>query len=380
MARKKTNEEFIKEVYDLVGDEYAFLDEYNGNKTKIKCRHNKCGYEWVVIPANFLNRGSRCPKCFGNIKKSNKEFKREIYDLVGYEYQFLDNYINNSTKLPCKHNKCGHEWMITPLKFLQGRRCPQCAGNKQKTNEEFVEEAYSLVGDEYEFLEEYTNALAKIKCKHNKCNYEWSVTPSAFLNNRTRCPKCFGTRLKTQEQFEEDVYALVSNEYKVLGEYNGTTEYIEIKHSKCGYTYSVRASHFLYSASRCPLCSKSKGEEKVRLYLKKQNIKLIPQHSFDDCRNKNPLPFDFYLPDHSVIIEYDGIQHYKPVDFAGKGDEWAIENFNYQQQNNNIKNQYCLNNNITLMRIPYWDFDNIDQILEEWLHNYDLLPKEQGIV
>ena len=53
MARRKTNEEFTNEVYDLVGNEYIFLEKYIRDGTKIKCRHNKCGHEWYITPSSF---------------------------------------------------------------------------------------------------------------------------------------------------------------------------------------------------------------------------------------------------------------------------------------------------------------------------------------
>lgn len=78
---------------------------------------------------------------------------------------------------------------------------------------------------------------------------------------------------------------------------------------------------------------------------------------------KKNCVFDFYLPDYNILIEYDGEQHFKPVDFASKGLEWATKIFEYNQIKDKIKNDYCKDNNIRLIRIPYWDFDNIETIL-----------------
>ena len=92
------------------------------------------------------------------------------------------------------------------------------------------------------------------------------------------------------------------------------------------------------------------------------NIQYISQYRFDDCKNIRTLPFDFYLPDYNTCIEYDGELHYKAVDYFG-GDE-ALSNTQFRDD---IKTQYCLNNNIRLIRIPYWEFNNIDKILSETL-------------
>ena len=80
------------------------------------------------------------------------------------------------------------------------------------------------------------------------------------------------------------------------------------------------------------------------------------------------LPFDFYIPDLNICIEYDGEQHFEPVDFGGKGKEYAEKRFKAQQKRDNIKTEYCKNNNIKLIRIPYWEFDNVENILKQELN------------
>jgi len=110
----------------------------------------------------------------------------------------------------------------------------------------------------------------------------------------------------------------------------------------------------------CPICKESKGEKKVREFLIKHNIIFIPQHTFFECKNTNVLPFDFYLPDYNTCIEYDGIQHFKPVNrFGGE------KGFLLTKQNDLIKNKFCLVNKINLIRIPY--FDNITSHLKTLL-------------
>ena len=98
--------------------------------------------------------------------------------------------------------------------------------------------------------------------------------------------------------------------------------------------------------------------------MEKYNVVFIPQKRFDDCRRIYPLPFDFYLPSYNTIIEYDGEGHYYPVDFKGHD---GTETFQRTAKNDKIKNEYCKNNNINLIRIPYWDYDNIEMILDNIL-------------
>ena len=111
----------------------------------------------------------------------------------------------------------------------------------------------------------------------------------------------------------------------------------------------------------------SKGENIIDNYLKSVNINYIRQYKFDNCKNKRKLPFDFYIPDYNVCIEYDGIQHYESVKRFG-----GVDNLLKIQQKDKIKNEYCLNNNIRLIRIKYNEniYDKLSFIYD--YHNHYL--------
>lgn len=117
----------------------------------------------------------------------------------------------------------------------------------------------------------------------------------------------------------------------------------------------------------CGCVVRSKGEIKIAKYLKDNNVDFEEQKRFLDCKDKNTLPFDFYLPLLNVCIEFDGRQHIEPVDFGGNRENVALYNFKKIQQHDKIKNQYCKDNNINLLRIPHTEFDNIEKILLEKL-------------
>ena len=98
----------------------------------------------------------------------------------------------------------------------------------------------------------------------------------------------------------------------------------------------------------CGCMNQSKGELYIEERLRDLDINFEKQKRFEDCKNIKTLPFDFYVPQNNVCIEYDGEQHYKPIDFWG-GEERFLE----RQLNDKIKDEYCNKNNITLIRIPY---------------------------
>ena len=98
----------------------------------------------------------------------------------------------------------------------------------------------------------------------------------------------------------------------------------------------------------CPYCRESKGEKEVEKYLKINNIKYIRQYTFDNCRDKRKLPFDFYLPDFNICVEFDGALHFISVQYFGGFDKLVDT-----QKKDKIKTDYCKNNNIKLLRIKY---------------------------
>lgn len=112
----------------------------------------------------------------------------------------------------------------------------------------------------------------------------------------------------------------------------------------------------------CPQCnSSSNGENRIKSYLENNGILFNRNYIFDDCKNKRGLRFDFYLHELNTIIEYDGEHHFIENKYFGIG------NLEYVRKNDEIKNQYCLNKNIRLIRIPYCDFDKIESILGRFI-------------
>ena len=123
----------------------------------------------------------------------------------------------------------------------------------------------------------------------------------------------------------------------------------------------------LLRGNGCPICNSSKGEKRIIKYLESNNIKYKPQCSFDGCKNINSLLFDFYLPTYNLAIEYDGEYHSRIIKYKNEPFVVAKKRFLRQQTNDNIKNKYCDKHNIKLIRIPYTEFNEIENILDKYL-------------
>lgn len=213
---------------------------------------------------------------------------------------------------------------------------------------------------EYKLIEViHTGRNLRIKVKCDKGHiYETNLdTFKGTVNKKgCRCRKCSGSHKHTIEDVKDFAnkynYEVISDTY-----INNKTHLI----FKCpkDHTFPMRFDHFK-NGTRCPFCRESKGEKDILKYLDKHDIKYIRQYRYEDCKDTRTLPFDFYLPDYNTCIEYDGELHYKTIDFYG-GDEELKK----QQCRDNIKTHYCKNNNIKLIRIPYWELKNINKILSE---------------
>lgn len=258
-----TYEELLITIPEITNNEYKLVEK-NGKDIIIRhlstvCKNNT----FPTTPNRFISRNQRCPICshIQRIKskyKTNEEFKKEVYDLVGNEYTFLEEYKGSNIKINVRHNSSNcnnYEYPVTPSKFLSDRKCPKCAG-KEITTEEYKEKIKQITNEEFEFLDKYTTA----------------ITPSKFL------------------------------------------------HNVCGRTFYNDPNNFENHIS-CKYCNASPGEKTIIGLLEENKVSYLFQYYTNDCRGKRTLPFDFAILDNNdnliKLIEFDGQYHY----FSIRGEE-----------------------------------------------------------
>lgn len=345
----------------------------------------ECGEEFETTFSSFKGQNKQqCNKCGIKIRSRKKKLSyEEVKKFIEVESDSGCNllskeYINNSSKMLLECS-CGNKFEVSFTKFKDRnkRQCNKCS-NKNRANKlkrtmnEFKKEVYERVGDEYVVVEGevYVNSKINIRMKHNLCGHIWNVTPDSFLLKSTGCPKCNRPNYyRDTKQFKKEVSTLTNGEYQVLGEYKSARDKTLIRHNikECGYEWDITPDNFL-SGTRCPQCNASKGEEKIRLYIESCEINYKIQYSFDNLIGINGglLKFDFAIFDFNnnllFLIEYDGEFHFeKQYDYDG---------FETLQIHDGLKNQYCKDNKIELLRIPYWEFDNIESIIQNQLDDY----------
>ena len=217
----------------------------------------------------------------------------------------------------------------------------------------------------YELLEnKYINANTPMKYKCPKHPDKDTKISYNSLMKGSGCPYCAGHGKSTVEEIKKEFskrgYELLENEYKNVAT---PMKYRCPKHpdkdTKISYSN-------LKNDCGCPYCSdilNSKLSKKVEEWLSNNNIFHEKEHRFNDCKYKRTLRFDFYLPDCNTCIEADGGQHFKPATFGGISKEKAIENFELTKIRDEIKNEYCKKKKIKLIRIPYFEIENVEKIL-----------------
>lgn len=271
---------------------------------------------------------------------------------------------------------------VTSIK--QGKKCYKCsreialkkkagttlADRRHSLYEKAVfianQNGYKLLSDEDEI---YRNtSIIQYECPEHGVK---SMRISNFINGR-HCPDCALDSLnKTFKLSEDEVIARIEQYGGTItnpSEYiNRSTRNLNILCPTCGRTFKTSLVLFTQHGGQvCNSCKsrESNGERLIRKYLEGNNIRYESQKWFNDCRDVYPLPFDFYLEDYNMIIEFDGKQHFEDRN----GFAYPLEK---TQMHDSIKTKYCNDNGIFLLRIPYWEINKIEKIIDEHIYLHE---------
>lgn len=354
----KIDYEYIKEYlnqfnYTLISDSY----ERSNKKLDMIC--NK-GHECSISWDNF-KYGRRCKTC-ASLSKANK-FKLDYSEvkkyIESYGCKLLDkDYKNNSIKLHIKCH-CGENFYMSLAKFKINKKCLSCKKLEHKTKKHsysyisnFIENYnYKLISDTYE------GADKKIIVQCPNGHPEYSVKFSNFHSGK-RCPYCSNNKAMTLDEVK--MYLMEFN-YQCLSDvYKNQKQKLNIVCDN-GHNISMTIRE-LKTGCRCKICGMSKGERRIKEFLDNNHIKYsYNEEYFRDLLSPlgNPLKPDFIIPNLKIWIEYDGEFHYEMVYNECGHDKVVI----YDK----LKDEYAKKHNWKLIRIPYWEFDNIEDILKKEL-------------
>ncbi len=363
----------ISEGYEWLEGEYINQRSY----LRVKCPQN---HIYKVRGGNFFS-GKRCPLCRN--ERLSEEFSHDyeyVKSAIEKEGYILSSkeYINNETKLKMLCNN-GNELYMRFANFIMGNRCKckncisdwkkKYAKNKLKIiSKKLQKHGYILLSEDYDSQK----PNVKVKCpeghetivwwQHFKNNFECSICKNGrlfYLTSRGKFEQAFKVMKEYANKFD---YEILENEY--IPQRNKMF-------FKCpkGHEYDVSFNTF-QAGHRCPLCNNYQNQSLMTGIVGDIfNETPIPEYTNDKFRYSKSgyhMRFDAALPDRKIFFEYQGEQHYKPIDFSGKGEKWAKQNLKIIQERDKEKREKCAAFGITLIEIPY-KWDQSDKYIREIL-------------
>lgn len=366
-GRPATRKVFITKARSRHEDKYDYSKVvYVGSREKIVVVCPEHG-AFKQEPASHL-RGQGCPVCAKEVRRkkalvTQSEFIRRAKTAHGDKYNYRHAvYVGMDSKLIIVCPAHG-EFRQVASSHLRGIGCPACgvlttAEKNTVTLEDFIRKARKTHGDSYNYSKtDYIHSETKvtITCPHHG-NFE--QTPKNHIVGQG-CPRCgwetpkHHPATKTTTIFIDEARQIHGIQYDYsLVRYKRALGKVTIVCLRHG-AFIQRASRHL-EGYRCPHCFSSRGEEAISRYLEKHGVVFIREWKDHTCiLVKRPAKFDFYLPNHRMLIEFDGHHHYEPVRFGGCTKKKAQLNLKKTQRNDQKKTKWAKKNGYKLIRIKY---------------------------
>lgn len=379
---------------DVLKVRFEDLPKSAREKVEVICDY--CGKHYYVDVSNYYRSIKRngkiaCEDCkdlkVGEIQRT-KKMDKILYDF--YEWCKMKNYIpitnkENYTNAHSLQYICPNHGVKnnTYANMKHGYGCRQCSipeksAKLRYTSDQVTNIIESKNNNKLLNADEYiSNSTKNLKIRCGSCGNVFVSSLNNQIQNEGRCFKC-GTKMRNRNALDKDevesIINSVNNNILLNKEdyINNSTRNLRILCGECSSnTFTTNLATYKSGKNMCDSCSlkMSNSERIIKDLLDSYHIPYIQEFRFSDCKDKKTLPFDFYLPDYNLCIEFDGEQHFKSIDKWG-----GIEKFKTNQKHDKIKDEYYLANNINLLRISYTEKDNIENIIKEKL---DLFPISQ---
>lgn len=313
------------------------------------------------------------------IKFNTESFIEEAKKIFS-EYDYSEvQYINSKTKIRIKCNE--HGWFEKkPADLLIGKGCGTCgrliSGLKRRSSN--IKLRYSKNHEEEYYEPVFTDGTLQknmlVFC--NICGQQFNMLKNNFLCGRG-CPNCRDLILRNQrifskEQFvekSERIHGKIFDYSKV--DYKGKDIEVLIGCPICGkYFYQKPEVH--WKGHGCSFCNMSAGESKIFNWLKDKGIENTYQYKYDDLRDTNQLSYDFFVEKYNLLIEFNGRQHYMYLE----GYHEDLHSFHRQKHHDWLKRKYTRDNKINLLIIPFWEYENINEILNDYFSGFENFNKK----
>lgn len=347
-------------------------------------KHRELGIQ-IMCKKNMERDIKGCQYCAG--KNLPKDYVIDRMNTVNPNIELLGEYINLTTSIQCRckihniiHNK-------TPQAILKGKGCVECGKEKLRKlhtrSTEIVQEKVSARNPHIDLIDEYDGDVENIQCYCTKHDQIFTRHLSTLTDNQSGCNKCYGEFIREKHgigigEFKRRLRE-IHPELEVIGEYKTNSTPIKVTCMIHNYTYSSTPSALFSRLSCCAKTRITYKEERVCRLLEDWGYNITRQKKFEDCRDVSYLYFDCYLDDFNILIEFDGEQHYKPVKYSLQSYDDAVRKYEYTKMHDLIKDEYCRMQKIELIRIPYWEFENLDYFLFNELVKFKAIDEIKSV-
>lgn len=404
MYYNKNHKDIVEErKYKYIGSyktNEVTMDGKNKNKRqnyiRIKCSY--CGNEYDIQIGSF-KRGDNCSNCCNSYKNSfayhiQVELKEGLNRYWDWEKNVFNPYYiakqsHKKVYIKCSKTDYHNSYPTTPNRFYIGNRCPYCTTRNGKVHSKDSFAQWGIDNIDKNFLTKYwspKNTLNPWELTPRSSNKIWILcqekdyhnddggylTSCDDFNRGIRCNYCHSIKIHLKDSFgylypQKAKYWSKSNDESPFEVAPKSGQIFKFYCEDCGEEFETSLNRIISSnrSMKCRNCTSSKGEQKIKEYLINNNINFISQKTFKyliGVGNGN-LSYDFYLPQYNLLIEYQGIQHEKYHKYFHR----TKRDFTIQKEHDRRKKKYAKDNNIELLKIWYYDYENIEEILNKHL-------------
>jgi len=384
ITKHKRYKKLLKEFHPTKNGSLKLSDCMSKQTVWWKC-FKEIDHEWEAT-IDGRTQGSDCPCCthkkvvYSNcLLNTHPKLSKQWHKTKNGKLTPLDVVYGTQIKVWWKCDVTDdHEWeaRIGSRAFM-GDSCPFCTGRKVSLSN-CLDTKDKKISKQWHPFKNGQLTPKDVTYSSNKkvwwkCDvaddHEWidSVSHRTYKKDNRNCPFCSGHKVSLLMSLATKRPDIAKQWHTIKNGKLTPSDIMPSSNKKVWWQCDVNSDHIWYTkannrtsknATGCPYCNESKGEVMIRAVLEKMFINYKLQKRFYKCKIKRMLPFDFYLPDYNILIEYDGELHFKAIEYFG-GKKDLIK----RKSRDKIKTKFAKNNNIPLLRIPYTQFDNIEEII-----------------
>lgn len=363
------------------------------------------GHEWEAGISSRRKNG--CPVCSNrkvvvgenDLRTTHPHLANEWHPALNGNLKPTDVTASSTKKVWWICPTCGYEWdTAIRNRAILKHGCLCCTGRKivegindlATTHPELAKQWHFTRNEELTPQMVISGSHGKVWWKCPVCNHEWQAVIANRTNLGNGCPVCAGQEISAGKNDLQTLFPEIAAQWHPTkniglrdrkGRDISNPNKVSVRSgqkvwwqcSLCGCAWKTAVSKRT-EGKGCPHCNESKGEKAIRKILTDKNISFEEQYKFKDrfgLTGKRLLKDDFAIFDKNgnIIgtIEYHGEQHYHPVDFTGSGEKWAKKEFEKNQKRDKLKSDYLAVHNIPQLIIPYWDFNNVETLITNFI-------------